>query len=374
LADADPLSARTTAELIDALVAAGEKTQALQAALRHESLVREEFGAAPDPEIIKRILRLRTTRAAGTAPGDPRGVLASDRAPRTLEGVAADAVAAKEERRLTRLSRALGARYRIDRLIEEGSLSASYEATASQGHHVEVHAVHAHVVATTSASRFLDVFGRVAALGGSGVHPVFDFGSAEDVLYYVTAQRSPQSLRDRLRQDRELPVRDALAIAHDIAVALAHAHARGVRHGDLRPKHIMLGGTGTSVASFGVVDAVAPDAEWHATSTVVTFGSPAYLSPEQLMGDVQADVRSDIYAFGCIAYEMLAGEPPFGRPSRGSGLGRKLSQPPPRLRAIRESVPESLEHIVHTCLSRLPADRYASGEALCAELGPLVPR
>jgi serine/threonine-protein kinase len=75
---------------------------------------------------------------------------------------------------------------------------------------------------------------------------------------------------------------------------------------------------------------------------------------------------------GAVAYEMLAGEPPFGRPSRGSGLGRKLTQSPPRLRSIRESVPETLEHIIHTCLSRLPADRYASGEVLAAQLAPLL--
>jgi serine/threonine-protein kinase len=374
LADADPLSARTAAELIDALVAAGEKTQALQAALRHESLVKNEFGAAPDPEIVKRILRLRTTGAPGpgsTTNGAP-SVLASHRVGPALDSATAAATAAREERRLSKLSRALGTRYRVDSPIEDGSLLTSYGATASQGHRVEVHVVHAHIVAMTSVPRFMDVFKRVAALGRSGVHPVFDFGSDEDVLYYVTPERSHPSLRDRLRQDRELPVRDALAIAHDIAVSLAHAHTSGVRHGDLRPKHIMLGASGTSVGSFGVIDAVAPHAEWRATSTVVTFGSPAYLSPEQLMGDVQADARSDIYAFGCIAYEMLAGEPPFGRPSRGSGLGRKLSQSPPKLRSIRESVPETLEGIVHTCLSRLPADRYASGEALRAELAPLL--
>ena len=370
LVDADPLSVRNTAELVDALVAAGEKTQALQAALRHESLVKIEFGSGPDPEIVKRILRLRTAGAPGAAANGSRS-LASDRAAPTLDMTAAAATAAKEERRLSKLARALGTRYRIDNPIEDGSLLTVYGATASQGHRVEVHAVHPHIVAMTSVSRFMDVFRRVAALGKSGVHPVFDFGSGEDVLYFVTPERSHPSLRDRLRQDRELPVREALAIAHDIAVALAHAHSSGVRHGDLRPKHTMLGANGASVGSFGVVDAVAPDAEWRATSTVVTFGSPAYLSPEQLMGDVQADARSDIYAFGCIAYEMLAGEPPFGRPSRGSGLGRKLTQSPPRLRSIRESVPEAFEQIVHTCLARLPADRYASGEALCAEIASL---
>ena len=372
LADADPLSARTTAELVDALVAAGEKVQALQAALRHESLVRSEFGSAPDPEIVKRILRLRAAQPPGADTNGRQGVLANDRAAPTLDTAAEAAAAAKEERRLSRLARAFGPRYRIDSPIEDGSLLTSYGATAAQGHRVEVHVVHAHIVAMTSVSRFLDVFKRVAALGKSGVHPVFDFGSSEDVLYYVTPERSHPSLRERLRQERELPVRDALAIAHDVAVALAHAHASGVRHGDLRPKHIMLGATGTSVGAFGVIDGVAPDAEWRATSTVVTFGSPAYLSPEQLMGDVQADARSDVYAFGCIAYEMLAGEPPFGRPSRGSGLGRKLTQSPPRLRSIRESVPEPFEHIIHTCLSRLPADRYASGEVLAAQLAPLL--
>jgi len=371
LADANPLSARTTAELIDALVAAGEKAQALQAALRHESVVKKEFGTAADPEIVKRILRLRSAAPTQAERSDAPGVIRRDGVSRSLETAENEATAAKEQRRLARLSRALGSRYRIDGPIEEGSLLVTYGAVDSAGHRVEIHAIHAHIVAATSASRFLDVFQRVSALGTTHVNPVFDFGSDEDLFYFVTGERSTPTLRDRLRQERELPVRDAVAIAQDVAAALAHAHAHGVRHGDLRPKHIMFGPTGVRVGAFGVIDAVAPEAEWRATSTVVTFGSPAYLSPEQLMGDVKSDTRSDVYAFGCIVYEMLAGEPPFGRPSRGSGLGRKLTQSPPKLRSIRESVPEALEDVVHTCLARLPADRYATGEALCSEIARL---
>jgi serine/threonine-protein kinase len=192
-------------------------------------------------------------------------------------------------------------------------------------------------------------------------------------LFYVTPPRSAHGLRDRLARDRELPIGDAITIAFGIAEALAVAHRSGVRHGDLRPKHIDLTPTGPVVASLGVIDAIMPDRDVGDGSTIVTFGSPTYLSPEQLANGRPGDSRSDVYALGCILYEMLAGEPPFGRASRSMGLAPKLTQAPALVRTRRESVPEALERIIHTCLARVPADRYASGEHLARALAELSP-
>src|SRR5205823_943383 len=109
---------------------------------------------------------------------------------------------------------------------------------------------------------------------------------------------------------------------------------------------------------FGVIDGVAPKTSAYSSSTFITLGSPTYLSPEQLSGAVQVDEKSDLYAFGCIVYEMLAGEPPFGGSSRLSVVGRKHADVAPRLRSVRVRVPEALDTIVDRCLERLPADRY----------------
>jgi eukaryotic-like serine/threonine-protein kinase len=167
------------------------------------------------------------------------------------------------------------------------------------------------------------------------------------------------SLRERLVRERALPLGDAVAIADDLAAALAHAHARGVRHGDLRPKHILLARTGISVAGFGIVEALdLATASNGASTTAVTIGAPAYLSPEQLTGEVSADERSDLYSLGTILFEMLAGQPPFAIANLGTMLSHKLSHSAPSVRQFRESVPPDLESAVARCLARSPADRF----------------
>jgi eukaryotic-like serine/threonine-protein kinase len=177
------------------------------------------------------------------------------------------------------------------------------------------------------------------------------------------------SLREWLVRERALPLRDAVAIADDLAAALAHAHGRGVRHGDLRPKHVLLTRAGVSVAGFGIVEALdLATAGSGASTTAVTIGAPAYLSPEQLAGEVNADERSDLYSLGSILFEMLAGEPPFGGVNLATMLSRKLSQPPPSVRQLRESVPPDLEALVARCLARSPADRFLNAQELAEAL------
>jgi serine/threonine-protein kinase len=190
-----------------------------------------------------------------------------------------------------------------------------------------------------------------------------------DLLYFLTARRPPRSLDRRLNEQGALPIPEALAVARGIAAALAHAHERGVRHGDLRPKRVFLAGEMPVVGGFGLIEAVTAQGSDDARSTVLSFGAPAYQSPEQLAGEVAVDERSDVYTFGCICYEMLAGGPPFARPGRGASLGDKLTQPAPPLRARRETVPAALAELVHACLARVPADRPASGAHVLRALG-----
>jgi serine/threonine-protein kinase len=143
--------------------------------------------------------------------------------------------------------------------------------------------------------------------------------------------------------------------------ALVYAHGHDVRHGDLRPKHVLLGRSGVMVAGIGLVEALDLAESGSAGSTAVTIGAPAYLSPEQLAGESNADERSDLYSLGCIVFEMLAGEPPFGGSNLATVLSRKLTQSAPAVSSLRESVPSALDRFVARCLARLPADRYQRG-------------
>ena len=107
------------------------------------------------------------------------------------------------------------------------------------------------------------------------------------------------------------------------------------------------------------------------SATVLAIGAPAYVSPEQVLGETRPDARSDVYSLGCVLYESLVGEPPFGRSGHTGALGRKLTQPPPSIRAVRERVPAALEQVVFTCLARTPADRVRTAAELRDALGTL---
>jgi serine/threonine-protein kinase len=157
-----------------------------------------------------------------------------------------------------------------------------------------------------------------------------------------------------------------------VAGALAYAHARGVRHGDLRPKHVVLTPAGDVVASLGLLEALNTAAAGdNAGTTAITVGAPAYQSPEQIAGEVVADEPSDVYSLGCMLFEMLAGEPPFGTASSYLVLRRKLTEAAPSVRTVRESVPPALDELLSGCLARSPADRIQSAATVTEALSKL---
>jgi serine/threonine-protein kinase len=217
------------------------------------------------------------------------------------------------------------------------------------------------LAALAPVDRVLAALDRVTGLNDPRIVPIRECGVTQGVIWFATPPVDGTTLRDRLARDRQLPVDESLRLAADLLEALVHAHGRDVRHGDLRPKHVVLGRTGITVTSFGLVEALdAAASRGTAGSTAVTIGAPAYLSPEQLAGEITADERSDLYSFGCVVFEMLAGEPPFGGTSLATVLTRKLTQTAPSVRSLRESVPAAVDGLLARCLSRLPADRFQS--------------
>jgi serine/threonine-protein kinase len=243
-----------------------------------------------------------------------------------------------------------------------------YEATdARTGAPATLHVLNRRAVTVGGAAHFLRIYERIASLSDPHVAPVIDYGVAEDVLYYATARADGPTLRERLARERPLAVDEALAVAGDVTAALARAHAHDVFHGDLRPKHVTVGPRCSVVAGFGVAEALGAEGGGGPAGTGVTIGAPGYLSPEQLTGEAMPDARSDVYSFGCVLYEMLAGELPFGS-DRYSSITRKLTHPAPSLRAVRESVPDSLDRLVRKCLARVPADRFRTADELRAAL------
>ena len=334
--------------MIEALVAAGDRAGALQFAGVHRSLVRQHLETEPGPEIERWIERLRSGEVPVAAPA-PR--------PRPASGPEAAREAAARE--LDEIRRALSDRYQVGDRIGESTLLLSFAARDRRDtREVELHVLSPRLVGLGGGERVLDALERVVALRDPRIVPVREAGAIQGRIYFATPPLEGASLRDRLARERQLPVADVRRIALELLDAMVYAHGHDVRHGDLRPKHVLLGRNGATVASFGLVEALDLAESGSAGSTAVTIGAPAYLSPEQLAGESNADERSDLYSLGCILFEALAGEPPFGGSNLATVLSRKLTQAAPAVSTLRESVTPELDRFVARCLARLPADRF----------------
>ena len=189
------------------------------------------------------------------------------------------------------------------------------------------------------AAGFVKYIRTTAHLKHPHVLPLFDSGRVGDGLFYVMPYIEGESLRARLRRDRQLPVPETIAILREVADALAYAHAQGIVHRDIKPDNVLLSGRHVFLADFGIARALevqeASDHTVTATSSIV--GTPAYLSPEQALGRRQIDHRADIYAFGVMAYEMLAGRPPFSGDTAAVLMAAHITATPDPLSSYSEN-------------------------------------
>jgi serine/threonine-protein kinase len=183
------------------------------------------------------------------------------------------------------------------------------------------------------------------------------------LLYYVMPFVEGESLRGRLTREKQLPVDDAVTIARGVAAALDFAHRHGVIHRDIKPENILLQDGQPLVADFGIALAVKQAGGARLTQTGLSLGTPQYMSPEQAMGEKTLDARSDIYALGAVTYEMLVGEPPFTGPTVQTIVAKVLTERPTAPRAVRDTVPASVEHAVLKALAKLPADAASAEDS-----------
>jgi serine/threonine-protein kinase len=234
---------------------------------------------------------------------------------------------------------------------------------------VALKVLHSELAATIGPERFLREVRTTAGLQHPHILPVHDSGEAAGQLWYTMPYVRGESLRDRLRREAQLPLDDAVDLARQVALALGYAHREGVIHRDLKPENILLSEGQALVADFGVAKALAAGSESRLTETGMAVGTPAYMSPEQAGGG-QVDGRSDIYALGCVLYEMLTGEPPFSGPTPQALLAKRILEPVPHVRTLRESVPEPLEQAITRALAKAPADRFASATEFAQALQP----
>jgi len=177
-----------------------------------------------------------------------------------------------------------------------------------------------------------------------------------------------ESLRDRLRRTGQQPIPDAIRWTAELADALALAHAHGVVHRDVKPENVLLSADHALLADFGVARALEAGASGRLTETGLALGTPAYMSPEQSLGDPVLDGRSDLYSLGCVLYELLTGEPPYTGPTAQAIVAKRLGDPIPSARRVRETVPPALDLVVARLLAKAAADRYATADEVVAAL------
>jgi tetratricopeptide (TPR) repeat protein len=272
-----------------------------------------------------------------------------------------------------RLQEAISDTYRIERELGGGGMSRVFLAEeVALERKVVIKVLPPEMAVGVSVDRFRREILLAARLQHPHVVPLLTAGSAGDLLYYVMPFIKGESLRARLAREGELPLRDAVRILRDVADALAFAHAEGVVHRDIKPDNVLLVGGHALVTDFGVAKAVA--AAVPLTSLGVALGTPAYMAPEQAVASPQVDHRADIYALGVMAYEMLAGQPPFTGPNLQAVLSAHVMEEPEPVTKYRGTVPAGVTQLVTRCLAKKPADRFQRAEELIPLLdGVLTP-
>jgi serine/threonine-protein kinase len=259
------------------------------------------------------------------------------------------------------LGSALTGRYVIERELGRGAMATVFLARdVKHDRRVAIKVLDPVLGSELQGERFLREIRIVAGLSHPNIVPVHDSGEADGLLYAVMPYIEGESLADRLRREKQLPLADALALARDVAEALAYAHAQGVVHRDVKPSNILLSSGRALVADFGVARAVRAAGSEKLTRTGMAVGTPVYMSPEQIAGETEIDGRSDVYALGCVLYEMLAGQPPFTGPTGQSLMAQHIAATPPDVTTLRGSVPSGVSGALSKALAKVPADRWST--------------
>ncbi|MGK2961261.1 MAG: protein kinase domain-containing protein [Gemmatimonadaceae bacterium] len=277
-----------------------------------------------------------------------------------------------------RLEQTFGTAYRFDRELGGGGMARVFLAEdTALGRRVVVKVLAPEQIEGLSADRFAREVQLAARLQHPNILPVFTAGAADGIPYYTMPFVEGESLRARLERSDRIPLTDVVGILRDIARALAHAHEQGVVHRDVKPENVLLSRDAAVVADFGIAKAVnAARTETAAsplTSAGTAVGTPAYMAPEQAAGD-SVDARTDLYAWGVIAYEMIAGRHPFSpRHTAQALIVAHLVEVPAPVETLRPDVPAALAALVTRCLSKVPAERPYTAREVAEQLGDLGP-
>ena len=268
---------------------------------------------------------------------------------------------------LHQLRETLGDRYRVERRLGEGGMALVYLATdLKHGRQVAIKVLHPEIAATVGSERFLREIEIAAQLQHPHILPVYDSGDAGGVLYFVMPYVAGESLQDRITRSGPLSPEEAVEVAREVAGALDYAHGQGIVHRDIKPANILLSQGHAQVADFGIARAISASAGAGRglTQAGMAIGTPSYMSPEQALGDGNVDGRTDLYALGCVLYEMLSGRAPYEGTTPQAVVAQAISGAVPRLGPNARG----LQPVVDRAMAKEPADRFQTASELIVAL------
>jgi serine/threonine-protein kinase len=263
----------------------------------------------------------------------------------------------------------LSGRYLLEHEVGRGSMATVLRARdTTTGETVAVKRLHRVLKASVTAARFQREIQHLKRLRHPNILPLLDFGEDGDNLFFTMPFVEGDTLRARLNRVGRMELSAVLAIVTQLASALDYAHAENVVHRDIKPENVLFAGDRVVLCDFGVSRAIVVSSEDALSSSGIAVGTPAYMSPEQSLHTDAIDGRADIYALGCLTYEMLTGEPPFTGANLMTLMSRHASETPLPIRTVRPDIPAHVEAAVSASLAKDPRDRPASAGAYVARL------
>jgi eukaryotic-like serine/threonine-protein kinase len=267
------------------------------------------------------------------------------------------------------LGEALHDRYVIERELGHGGMATVYLAhDLRHDRRVALKVLRPELAAVLGAERFLNEVRVTANLQHPHILPLHDSGAAGGALFYVMPYVEGETLREKLRREKQLGIEEAVEITRAVAAALDYAHRHRVIHRDIKPENILLHEGQAFIADFGIALAVSQAGGSRLTETGLSMGTPQYMSPEQAMGDRELDARSDIYSLGAVLYEMLAGDPPYTGSTAQAIVAKVITEKPVPVTVHRDTVPPHVAAVVHRALAKLPADRWSTAQGFADAL------
>ena len=280
---------------------------------------------------------------------------------------------------LEQLQKSLGSAYTIERELGGGGMSQVFLATENRlNRKVVIKVLSPDLAAGVNAERFEREIQLAARLQQANIVPLLATGDTNGLPYFTMPFVEGESLRAHLvASGGTLSFPECVSILRDVARALSYAHATGVVHRDIKPDNVLLSHGAAMVTDFGIAKALSEartggHESGSLTQTGTSIGSPAYMAPEQIAGDSNIDHRADLYAFGCMGYELLTGSPPFAAQSPQRALAAHLTETPTAIESVRPDVPEDLAAIVMRCLEKDPADRPTSADEIINALNSVT--